>query len=75
MGRRVRIRDYSSEGGRKNAERCWSGKGPSAKRSKKFCLNISVAEYEMLSTKALAAGISRTELIVRLVQNYNYEII
>ena len=60
-------------GGAKSAAIRWKGKDPSTVRNKRMILTVTGEEFGMMNAKAAAAGISRTELIVRAVEKYRVE--
>ena len=67
----VRIRKYASLGGRKSAEMRFADKDPKTVRNKRVGICISEIELLELNSKAKAAGLTRTEFIVRLVRNHS----
>ena len=52
----------------------WGDKDPATVRNKRLSLVVAGNELDMMNAKAAAAGISRTELIVRAVEKYEVEV-
>ena len=48
----------------------WKGKDPSTIRDKRISLALTQSELDSIDAKAEATGISRAELIVRAVREY-----
>jgi len=61
---------FNSETGKENAAKRWNGKDPATVRSRSVKVVVSNAELAMMDAKAAAKGISRTELIIKAVQEY-----
>ena len=59
-----------SEAGKKGNLTRWKDKDPASVRRKKVVVALSDVEYELLAEKAGDLGISRTELVVRAVNDY-----
>lgn len=49
----------------------WKGKDPSTSRNVNILLKVSPTEADMIKSKADKAGLSRVELVVRAVKNYD----
>jgi hypothetical protein len=63
-------RTAGSVGGRRSAAKRWAEK--TIIRDKAIRVVITHEELDMMNVKAVAEGISRTELIVRAVRDYRH---
>lgn len=63
-------KDNAAAHGSKGGGNRWKDKNPGTIRSKMFSIKVTPAEYDTITEKAAAAGLSRVELIIRAVEAY-----
>ena len=63
-------KDTAAEGGKKGGGKRWKDKDPETVRNKQLKVVVTPAEYEDITEKAAAAGMSNAELIVKAVKAY-----
>lgn len=63
-------KDTAATNGSKGGGNRWKNKNPETVKSKMFSIKVTPAEYDTITEKAAAAGISRAELIIRAVKEY-----
>lgn len=61
------------EAGLASSEVRWGDKDPSTKRTEKFLVKVSPVEMEMINDKAKEYSVSRNDLIIRAVSEYEGE--
>ena len=59
--------------GRKGGPNRWRDKDPSTVRNRHVRLAVSQSELDMIDAKAVRENVSRTELVVRAVDKYEFE--
>jgi len=62
--------ESGKKGGKRSAEVRWGAKDPDSVRNKNISIAVSRNELSMIDCKAGAEGVSRAELIVRAVREY-----
>ena len=63
-------RKTAAVAGRKGGGKRWRDKDPSTVRKKRILISVSENEDEIITEKCKALGLSRTELIIRAVADY-----
>ena len=64
-------KDSAAKAGRTGGSRRWEGKRPDVKRDKKLLVSLTLDEFDAVTDKAAALGLSKAELVVRAVEAYN----
>jgi hypothetical protein len=63
-------KDTAADCGSKGGLNRWRNKDPNTVRNKQLNLTLTQAEYKSISDKAVAMGLSKTELVIRAVEAY-----
>jgi hypothetical protein len=64
-------KDNAAAYGRKGGGNPRKGQDPINYRTKSLLIKVSTAEYDAITDKAAAVGLSKTELIIRAVAAFN----
>ena len=65
--------ETAGKAGSKGGRSRWEGKIPEVKRDKKLLVSLTQAEFDTVTDKAAALGLSKAELVIRAVKAYNEE--
>ena len=63
-------KETAAAGGRKGGGKRWQDKDPDTVRNKQLKVVVTQTEYDSITEKAAAAGMSNAELIVKAVKAY-----
>ena len=62
--------ETAANAGKKGGRRRWEGNIPDEKRDKKLLVALTPTEFDAVTDKAAALGLSKAELVVRAVAAY-----
>jgi len=63
-------KETAANAGKKGSRNRWDGNIPEVKRDKKLLVSLTPAEFDTVTDKAAALGLSKAELVIRAVKTY-----
>jgi hypothetical protein len=66
------VSEVASRGGKASAKKRWGDKTPETIRNRQLKLNLSQEEKNMIDEKARDFGISKADLVIAAVSEYNH---
>ncbi|MDR2558692.1 MAG: hypothetical protein LBC86_03995 [Oscillospiraceae bacterium] len=65
--------ETAANAGKKGGRSRWDGNIPDEKREKKLLVSLTQTEFDAVTDKAAALGLSKAELVIRAVKAYSEE--